>query len=177
MRSVAIVVMVTVLFAAVLWTHGVRGLHGMMAHLQALHQSSEVTHVPGSGAILSAADTPGRDGWPATHAGDMGRRWVMAFNTGEEAMKECLADVMAGESLEKTAMPARVERYRDLREKLGTLTLVSIDKSERDGIEATLATSDLSQQHFTFNVQPAPPYKLLTVSMTQPHFGMHGFGH
>ena len=119
-----------------------------------------------------------REGWPATRAGDLAHRWVKAFSSGEKAMKACLADILAPESLAKTGVSVRVERYRDLRERYGTLSLVAIEKSEPGQVEATLAASDLSQHHFIFNVQTQAPYKLASVAMREPgHMGMPGFGH
>jgi hypothetical protein len=176
MRSVGILVTVLIVatLAAGVWMHGVPGL---AAHLKSLHSTAaDVAPAPAT-AVVAANTTPELDGWPATRAGEIAHRWVRSFNTGEKAMKECLTDIMATESLKKTAMPARVERYRDLRERFGTLTLVSIDSSDPYKVSATLAATDLSQRHFTFEVQTRAPYKLLTVSMMEPHFGTHGFGH
>ena len=118
-----------------------------------------------------------REGWPATRAGELARRWVRAFSTGEKAMKECLADILAPESLARKGVAVRVERYRDLRERFGTLTLVSVDGAEAGRLEVTLAASDLSQHRFTFNVQTAAPYKLLSVAMREPGHMLPGFGH
>jgi hypothetical protein len=119
-----------------------------------------------------------REGWPATRAGELAHRWVKAFSTGEKAMKQCLADIMAPESLAKTGVAVRVERYRDLHEKYGTLTLVSVEKSDPGQVEATLTASDMTEHHFIFNVQTQAPYKLSSVAMREAgHMGMPGFGH
>ena len=125
-------------------------------------------------------DTTGaaaREGWPDTRPGELGHRWVKAFGEGEKQMKECLADIMSAESLAKKDAHARVERYRDIHEKYGTLTLVSVDKSESDKVEVTLAASDLSQHHFVFATEKAAPFKLLSVSMMEPGHMIPGFGH
>jgi len=85
---------------------------------------------------------------------------------------------MAPESLAKKGIATRVERYRDLRERYGTLTLVSVEKSEAGQVEATLAATDLSQHRFIFNVQTETPFKMLSVAMREPgHMGIPGFGH
>jgi hypothetical protein len=175
MRSVAVILTCLLVAAAVAvaWMHG---LPGLSAHMNAVSGTRDSAPAA-SQAQAAAAPTKDAEGWPVTRAGELGRRWVTAFNTGEKEMKECLADIMASESLKKTAMPQRVERYKDLREKFGTLTLVSIDSSEPYKVSATLAATDLSQHHFVFNTQTAAPFKLLSVSMMEPHFGLHGFGH
>src|SRR5580765_8963363 len=59
-------------------------------------------------APAPAHDTTGaaaREGWPDTRAGELGHRWVKAFGEGEKQMKECLADIMAAESLAKKGVP------------------------------------------------------------------------
>jgi hypothetical protein len=118
-----------------------------------------------------------REGWPDTRAAALAHRWVRAFGQGEKAMKQCLTEIMAPASLEKTDMKVRVERYRDLRERFGKLTLTKIEKSTEDEVEATLAAEDLSEHHFIFAAQSVAPYKLLTVSIKQQGHGMPGFGH
>jgi hypothetical protein len=176
MRSVGILVTVLIVatLAAGVWMHG---LPGLAAHLKSLHSTAADAAPAPPTAVVAANTTPELEGWPATRAGEIAHRWVKSFNAGEKAMKECLADILSTESLKKTAMPARVERYRDLHEQFGTLTLVSIDSSDPYKVSATLAATDLSEHHFTFEVQNKSPYKLVTVSMMEPHFGLHGFGH
>lgn len=128
-----------------------------------------------------ATDTTGRgqdrEGWPDTRAGALAHRWVRAFGQGEKAMKECLTEIMAPASLQKTDMKVRVERYRDLRERYGRLTLAKIEKSTEDQVEATLAAEDMSEHHFIFAAQTVTPYKLLSVSIRQPGHAIPGFGH
>jgi len=135
---------------------------------------------PDSRAAQARPDTTkyeDREGWPDTHAGALAHRWVRAFGLGEKAMKECLAEIMAPASLEKTDMKVRVERYRDLHERYGKLTLAKIEKSTEEQVEATLAAEDMSEHHFIFTAQPAAPYKLVSVAIKQPGHGMPGFGH
>lgn len=135
------------------------------------------TVVPPAGADSTRREAV-REGWPGTRAGELAYRWVKAFSQGEHAMKACLADIMAPDALAKKGIPARVERYRDLRERFGVLTLVSVDKSAPGQVEATLAASDLSQHHFIFYVQAEAPYKMVSVAMRESgHMGIPGFGH
>ncbi len=132
---------------------------------------------PGRAGGRAAARAVDREGWPRTRAGELGRRWVTAFSTGEKAMRDCLTDIMAPESLARKGVHVRVERYRDLRERFGTLTLVSVDKSEPGKVEVTLAAADLSPHEFIFTAQTEPPFKLLQVAMREPGHSFPGFGH
>jgi hypothetical protein len=130
---------------------------------------------PVARAGAPAAD---REGWPATRAGQLAHRWVAAFDAGEKEMKACLADIMAADALTKKPILSRVERYRDLKERFGSLTLVSVDKNEAASIEVTLAAADLSTHHFVFHLEPKPPYKLEQVGMMEGiHAGLGSFFH
>jgi hypothetical protein len=133
-------------------------------------------HAPAPAASGPAYVTD-REGWPDTRAGELGHRWVKAFDTGEAAMKQTLSEILAPESLARKNVNARVERYRDLKERFGALTLLSVDRSTADEVEVTLAAADLSPHSFTFTVQKAEPHKLLTVSMKEPGHMIPGFGH
>lgn len=118
------------------------------------------------------------DGWPDTHAGQRARGWVVAFSTGEEAMRAYLKDNMTSASLEKKGVPKRIETYRDLHGRLGTLVLASIDDETAGELKATLLGDDAKSHRFVFTVQTQPPFKLISVGMLENHMGGHfGFGH
>ena len=104
----------------------------------------------------------------------MARRWVAAFSKGESAMRACLSDHLAPEALAKRGLDARMESYRGLREKLGELMLVKIGTSKPTEVVATLATSELTEREFTFEVQPRPPHKLVRVAFRDPRAAGHG---
>ena len=152
------------------WLLRLHGIEPPATHVELEHATPAVA---GAATRATGAGTKDRDGWPDTHAGTMGRRWVSAFNTGEQAMRDTLAAIMASESLQKSAMPQRIERYRDLRERYGTLTLVLVEKSEPDRCEVTLTGSDMAEHRFVFSTQSTAPFKLVSVSMIERgHFGM-----
>ena len=133
-----------------------------------------------TGAPAAPAKKSAKDGWPDTRAGAMARRWVEAFAKGDSAMKACLTENLAPESLEQRGIPERITNYRSLRERFGTLVLASIDKSKPTELEATLmASADMSKHKFVFTVQSKAPYKLISVGRLEqrPGHGGHGFGH
>jgi len=119
------------------------------------------------------------DGWPDTRAGAMARRWVEAFAKGDSAMRACLTETMATESIEQRGIPERIKSYKEVRERFGTLELASINKSKPAELEATLiASADMSKHKFVFTVQSKPPYKLISVGRLEQRSGHgHGFGH
>lgn len=126
-----------------------------------------------------ATDTA--DGWPGTRAGALGRGWVRAFDEGEAAMRAFLARELAPRSLESKGVPQRIARYRELREKYGSLELVSVVQSRPEKLTVRLRDADGASHEFVFNVQVEAPFKLESVGIKQPGhlgFGGHGgFGH
>lgn len=129
-------------------------------------------------AGLAAAPPASRDGWPDTPAGAAARQWVAAFSKGETAMRQALTDLMAPESLATRGIDARMETYRDNRERFGALVLATVDKSAPAELEVTLLASDLSRHRFVFKTRTAPPHKLLSVGRIEMQPGGHsGFNH
>lgn len=125
---------------------------------------------------LAGAATESTPAWPATRAGEVAKGWVTAFNGGEKAMQEFLATRMAAKALQEKAVPARVERYRDLREKYGRLQLDKVVKSQPHELTVKLLDADAKSREWVFKSEPRAPWKLASVGIKEPHF-MHGFGH
>jgi hypothetical protein len=121
------------------------------------------------------SESKSKDGWPDTREGALARRWVEAFSKGEKAMRATLPEILTPEGLAKTSMDERMKRYRDSYDRMGALMLLRIEKSEPGELVAILAASDFSETPFTFKVQTAPPYKLISVSRAEVRQG-HGHG-
>lgn len=118
-----------------------------------------------------------REGWPDTRVGELARGWVSAFSVGPDSMKAFITHHLAASSLASKGVAQRVERYLDLREKYGTLTLVSVVKAEGPKLTAKLMASDATSHEFVFTAQDEAPYHLVSVGIMEPgHFG-HMFGH
>lgn len=118
-----------------------------------------------------------RDGWPESRPGGIARRWVASFSKGEDAMRACLTETLAPASLESKGIAQRLASYCELRERLGSLTLASVDKSTPGELRATLLASDLTRHQFVFTVQTEPPYKLVSVGRMEHRTGHGGFRH
>jgi hypothetical protein len=138
--------------------------------------SKAPAHAPVAAAGESAKHVAESDGWPDTHEGAIARRWVQAYSAGETAMRRALPDLLTPESLAKTGMDERMERYRQFHDQIGELTLVQVDKAVPGELTATLMGSDMKSRQFVFTVQTAPPYRILKVSMLEKT-GMHGGFH
>ena len=128
----------------------------------------------GSPARAQTSPLSDRGGWPDTRAGEIARHWVRAFASGEAAMKEFNEKERAPQADEQGGPNKRIEKYRELRERWGKLELASVVKSAPYELTAKLMDSNASQHEFTFKVQPAPPYKLVSISIRQPGHDLGG---
>lgn len=115
--------------------------------------------------------------WPDTEVGTLARRWTEAFSKGERSMRETLPQIMTARSLAKRNMDSRMEDYRTMRERFGSLMLARIDSSGADGLKVTLAASDLKQYQFIFMADTGPPYRLARISLMDRRSVGHGGGH
>jgi len=123
------------------------------------------------------ADTPGASAttpWPDTRVGALAKGWVTAFNTGEDSMRVFLKQHMAAKNLAEKGVPARVERYRTLREKYGRLQLERVIASSAAELTVKLLDTDAKVREFTFKSDTAEPLKLASVSLKEAAPGIHG---
>lgn len=111
--------------------------------------------------------------WPDSAAGRLGRGWVEAFNRGEPAMRRFLAENLAAGSLAERGVEARLATYRELRERLGRLTLAEVTTVEAHAVTVVFADGEALRHEFTFESEPEPPHQLVRVSgrVTQRHGG------
>ncbi len=119
-----------------------------------------------------APRTATRDGWPDTRAGELGRGWVTAFNTGDKAMREFYRLHLAPEELAKRGPDERLGKYRGLRDKYGSLTFGSVNESAKAELKVTLLDADAAPHKFVFKIQPKSPYRLLSVGIMEMSHGM-----
>lgn len=139
-----------------------------------LSTASWAAGAPPAGTV-AAKRKPARDGWPETPTGTVARQWVEAFSTGEDAMRAFLKQNVSKENLEKRNIPQRIEKYQTMREEYGKLMLTSVTKEAKGELTVSLMAEDASSHTFVFKVDPAPPYKLQSVSIVQKGFS-HGGG-
>lgn len=117
-----------------------------------------------------------QDGWPATELGRLARQWTQAFSKGEAAMREALPQLLSAESLAKRSLDTRIESYRTMHDRFGSLMLVSVDSVGVGALKVTLAASDMAPYQFLFLAQPGPPYRLAQITMFDRRSGGHGGG-
>jgi len=116
-----------------------------------------------------------REGWPDTPAGIVAGQWVLAFSTGEDAMREFLKQNVGEKSLAERSVSTRVENYRKLRERYGKLMLASVAGEKKGELTVKLMAEDASTHTFVFTVETQAPHKLISVGIMQLGFS-HGGG-
>jgi hypothetical protein len=114
------------------------------------------------------------EGWPDTPAGLMAAAWVEAFANGDKAMQAFFESHVSPEGLKKKPMSERLASYRSAREKIGSLTLASIEESSPAELTASLLAEDASRHRFVFKVEPKAPHYMLSVSTFATRHGGHG---
>jgi hypothetical protein len=128
-------------------------------------------------ATATAARLVANDGWPESRAGAIGRHWIAAFNSGETAMKDFYVQEFSPDSLVRRSPEQRLTRYRDLKEKYGTLTFGSVTKEIPGELSVSLLDAETSAHEFVFAVETAAPWKLKSVSMREYRNVEHGGFH
>ena len=128
-------------------------------------------------AVPAASRAARADGWPATRAGEIGRAYVAAFSSGVPAMRAFDARELGAASLAERPIEARLERYRELRERYGRLVLASILKSAPNELTASLMDMDGALHEFEFSTTPAGRLATVRIREKRNLHGLFGFHH
>jgi D-alanyl-D-alanine carboxypeptidase len=100
---------------------------------------------------------------PETPAGRHVEAYVRAFNAGESAMREFFAGHIAKGALQKTPVEARMERYKQMRDRLGSLELQKLVESRSDFVSVVARTENGPFVRLDFQFEPAEPFGLLGI--------------
>ena len=100
---------------------------------------------------------------PRTPAGNHVEAYVKAFNSGEEAMKEFFRDHASKDALNDASVEQRVERYRQMHERLGSLTLEKVLASREDFVSALFHAGNTGQVRIDFEFEKSSPYGLVGI--------------
>ena len=100
---------------------------------------------------------------PETPAGRHVEAYVLAFNAGDAAMRKFFAGHIAKGALQKTAVETRMERYKQMHDRLGSLELQKLAESRSDFVSIIARTSDGRIVRLEFQFEPAEPFGLLGI--------------
>jgi hypothetical protein len=91
------------------------------------------------------------------------KQWLTAFAGGEETMRAFLARSIAEEELRKRSVDERIDGYRKLRKRFGTLKAKAVLRDSPETYELLLVAADGSEHEFIFTGQADAPFKLLSI--------------
>jgi D-alanyl-D-alanine carboxypeptidase len=100
---------------------------------------------------------------PQTPAGRSVAAYLKAFNAGEEAMREYFASFTAKVALQQAPIETRIGRYRQMRERLGTLGLRKLVEAKPDLVRVVAHGSSGPLVSLDFQFEPAEPFGLIAV--------------
>jgi len=100
---------------------------------------------------------------PQTSAGRQVGAYVQAFNAGEPAMREFITSHTAKDALQKTPVEARMDRYRQMRSRLGSIELRKLVSSRADFVSVIARTSKGPVVRLEFQFEPVEPFGLLGI--------------
>ncbi len=100
---------------------------------------------------------------PRTSAGRNVAAYLEAFNAGEAAIKDFFLTRTAAGSLKQMPIEARLDRYRQMRERLGTLELRKVVDAAAGRIGALVQGSNGPLVRMDFEFEAAEPFGLLGI--------------
>jgi len=103
---------------------------------------------------------------PQTPSGRRVEAYLKAFNAGESAMREFMAGQTAKDSLQKVPVEVRLNRYRQMRDRLGTLDLRRVVESRDDFVSVMVHGSKGPLVNLEFQFEPAEPFGLIGIRIT-----------
>ncbi|MCX6563081.1 MAG: serine hydrolase [Candidatus Aminicenantes bacterium] len=115
----------------------------------------------GLGALAAGQAPP--SSLSQTQAGRRVEAYVKAFNAGEAAMKDFFTANVAKDSLQKNPVETRLARYRQMRERLGTLEIRKVVESRADLVSLVARGSNGPVVSLDFQFESVEPFGLLAV--------------
>ena len=100
---------------------------------------------------------------PDTPAGHNVKAYFQAFNAGDAAMRDFLTSRVAKEALRETPIETRLERYKQMREMLGTLELGKVVESRGSFVSVLARTTNGPPVRMDFEFEPNEPFGLLGI--------------
>ena len=94
---------------------------------------------------------------PDTPAGELVAAYLEAFNAGEVRMRDFLDTHVAKEDLARITPETRLARFREMKQRLGTLEPVNVLQATESSLVIELKSSGGPPVEFTFDLAPTSP--------------------
>ena len=99
--------------------------------------------------------------FPDTPVGRRVEAYVKAFNHGDTAMREFFLKYSSEDALQKVPMDQRIDRYRQMHERLGALELRKVNESDKDHLSALFQSGSGNLVNIDFEFEKSAPFGLL----------------
>ncbi len=100
---------------------------------------------------------------PDTPAGELVAAYLEAFNAGEARMRDFLDKYVAKEDLARIPPETRLARFREMKQRLGTLEPVKVIQVSESSVALDLKSSGGPLVGFTFDLAPTSPPTLRSI--------------
>jgi D-alanyl-D-alanine carboxypeptidase len=120
----------------------------------------------GADAHFGRAQTPAQSPelqFPETPAGKIAAAYFKAFNAGEEAMKDFLEKFSAESFSQRMPIEVRLDRYRQMRGQLDSLTLQKVIESRPNLVSVVAQAQGGRLLRLDFEFEDAEPFGLLGI--------------
>jgi len=114
-------------------------------------------------AVTAAGAQSAEIQYPQTPAGKAVEAYFKAFNAGEEAMKAFFANFTAKAALEKTPLDVRLDRYRQMRDRLQSLEPRKLADARDNFVSVVARTGAGELVRLDFEFEAAAPFGLLGI--------------
>lgn len=112
--------------------------------------------------LCSSAFAQGAAPLPETEAGRRAAEYVRAFNTGDDArMRAFIEEHVSPEGLKRRGADERLQVYRQMHGRMGTLTPRRVVESKEDALTVLFETQRAGWVEIGFLFEPSAPHKLL----------------
>ncbi len=136
-------------------------LAGLFSCLLAAPVTADPAAAPAGRAVAAPAPpapAPTAMRWPDTPVARHARAWFDAFNDGEAATRALYQEHYSPAALASRPVEQRLDQYREMRTREGTLTPLSIPELNEDGIQVAARAADGHMLTLTFECEPDPPH-------------------
>ncbi len=118
-------------------------------------------------AVFACSHAISQGRLPDTPAGDRVSAYLAAYNAGEKEMREFIESGWSTEALMALPVDVRLERYRQLRQNLGTITLYRVVAAEDTSLTAILRSEKEGWFEFEFAFDRTPHRGIAWISVLQ----------
>lgn len=118
-----------------------------------------------AGLFLASYAQQAKVSLPQTQTGKQVEAYIKAFNSGEPAMREFFVHHTAKDALQYIPLEVRLNRYRQMHNRLGSLELRKVIESRNNFVSIIVRASSGQLVKLEFQFEPAEPFSLIGIGV------------